>query len=267
MDRMIYVPGPQAKEQIFQAQGHMFFSRQTALDFADEFVRKAPGGCTGPHLPQLYERMRTCLGEGEQVDIWFGLCRPDTTAGQEELSSGELVGHTWALHRTADGEEKHLWEVGRGTPAMGEAFAARAFNAYREAMARFLGKGPPPAVLVDQTGMAAERPREFKRKPIISRALSPSNLYHASGRMWYFVELAPPPTTVDEPVVLSRPMRSFDALALSALAALAWGEPPLVFGISSTTDMLGKLPTGFVRTTYEADETVKRRDGEILLVI
>lgn len=264
MDRMGFVPGPQAKEQIFNAQGHMFFSRQTALDFADEFIMNAPGGCGGAHLPLLYQKTLACIREGDQVDIWFGLRDPDPAAGQDEYPSGELVGHTWALFKTTDGRERHLWEVGRRTPAAGEAHAARAFNAYREAMARFHGQETPAPIPVDVN--AAHMPKEFNGKPIISRALSPSNLYYASGRMWYFVDLAPP-GDLGAPVILSRPMRSFDALALSALMTLALGRPPLVFGISNATDTLGKVPTGYVRASYEADETIGSTEGKPLLVL
>lgn len=264
MDRMGFIPGPQAKEQIFNAQGHMFFSRQTALDFADEFIMNAPGGAGNPNLSILYQTMLACISEGEQVDIWFGLKNPDPAAGHEEFPSGELVGHSWALVRTADGKERHLWEVGRKTPAMGDAWAARAYNAYCEAMGRFLGRDVPAPATVDRS--AGEVPKEFNGKPVISRALSPSNLYYASGRMWYFVDLSPP-GDLNELPILSRPMRSFDALALSALMTLALGTPPVVFGVSNTMETLGKMPAGYVRTTYEADERIQRKDGEILLVM
>ncbi|PNY24068.1 Uncharacterized protein TCAP_05992 [Tolypocladium capitatum] len=264
MDRMNFVPGPQAKEQIFNAQGHMFFSRQTAVDFADEFIMNAPGGCGGAHLPLLYQTMLACLNEGDQVGIWFGLRDPDPAAGQEEYPSGELVGHSWALVKTTDGRERHLWEVGRRTPAAAEAHAARAFNAYREAMARFHTQEVPEPIPVDVN--AADLPEEFNGKPVISRALSPSNLYYASDRMWYFVDLTSP-CDLGSPAILSRPMRSFDALALSALMTLAQGRPPLVFGISNTTDTLGKVPAGYVRASYEADATIGSAEGKPLLVL
>ncbi|KAJ6441433.1 hypothetical protein O9K51_04983 [Purpureocillium lavendulum] len=246
MDRMGFIPGPQAKEQIFNAQGHMFFSRQTALDFADEFIMNAPGGAGSPHLSILYQTMLACISDGEQVDIWFGLKNPDPAAGHEEFPSGELVGHSWALVRTTDGKERPLWEVGRKTPIAGDAFAARAYNAYCEAMARFLGREPPSPVAVDPS--AAEVPREFNGKPVISRALSPSNLYYASGRMWYFVDLSPP-GDLSEPAILSRPMRSFDALALSALMTLALGTPPLVFGSIRTMTKIPQNEGEFVPVT------------------
>ena len=264
MDRMDFVPGPQAKEQIFNAQGHMFFSRQTALDFADEFIMNAPSGSGDAHLPLLYQTMLACINEGDQVDIWFGLRDPDPTAGQEDLPSGELVGHTWALFKTIDGKERHLWEVSRQTPVAGDAYAARAFNAYREAMARFHGRETPAPIPVDAS--LANMPKDFNGKPVISRALSPSNLYYASGRMWYFVDLAPP-GDIHAPVILSRPMRSFDALALSALLTLALGRPPLVFGISNATDTQGKVPTGYVRASYEADESIASTEGKPVLVL
>src|SRR5699024_5661961 len=90
--------------------------------------------------------------------------------------------------------------------------------------------------------------------------------YYASGRMWYFVDLSPP-GDLNEPPILSRPMRSFDALALSAVMTLALGTPPAVFGVSNTMETLGKMAGGYVRTTYEAEERIQRKDGEILLVM
>ncbi|KJZ73414.1 hypothetical protein HIM_07208 [Hirsutella minnesotensis 3608] len=264
MERMSFIPGPQASEQIFNSQGHLFFSRQTAIDFANEFVMKAPGGCSTPRLATCYQTMKACLSEGDQVDIWFGLRDPDPAIGQDELPSGELVGHTWAVVKPALGKERSLWEVGRRTPPAGEVHAIRAFNAYREAMAKHLGHDAPKPLPVDEK--AAKFTEEFHTTPTISRALSPSNLYFASNRMWYLVDLCPG-GDLGEPVILSRPMRCFDALVLSALMTLVSGRPPLVFGISNTKKGLGSLPRSYIRANYEKDETLHRGDDRPLLVL
>ncbi|KAM4055773.1 hypothetical protein HRG_008373 [Hirsutella rhossiliensis] len=266
MERMGFVPGPQAKEQIFNAQGHLFFSRQTALDYAEEFIKKAPDGYTDAHIRTHYQSMKACLGEGDQVDIWFGLRDPNPARGQHQDPSGELVGHTWALVKTADGNERQLWEVGQETPPMGEAHAARAFNAYREAMARHLNMEAPEPVQINKH--AAKTPRDVSGRPVISRALAPSNLYYASSRMWYFVDLGLAGGT-NTPIILSRPMRSFDALVLSALMTLVLSAPPLVFGISTrkTDRASSTLPAGYLRAKYEADETLQGADDRPVLVL
>lgn len=270
MDRIRFVPGQEAKDEIHNAQGRIFFTRPCVLDYADTFIQQVPGGCVGPHLPILYQTMLACLSEGEQVDIVFGLRSPDPALGQELYSSGEDVGHTWAIHKTVDGSERHLWEVGRATPAAGEVHATRMFNAYRAAVAGLLGEPAPtplPVLAAEQPGVVtAGMPGSLHGKPTISRALAPSNLYYASARMWYFIDLSPP-GDVNTPALLTRPMRAFDALILSACLTLAMGSPPMVFGIRCSLDGLGKMPTGFTRTHFEADETAAEATAERPLLV
>ncbi|GAB1318509.1 VOC domain-containing protein [Madurella fahalii] len=265
MDRMCFIPGPEAKDELFKAQGHIFFDRRTALDFADEFVLKAPGGQNG-NTSILYQTMLTCLSEGDQVDIWFGLRDADPAKGDEVDPSGEQVGHTWAILHTADGREKHLWEVGRRTPPPSDAQAVRAFNAYRDALAVFRGEQPPQPLPIPTLARHTQEQREWNGKPVISRALAPSNLYYSSGRTWFFVDLSPP-GDVQSPAVLSRPMRAFDALILAALMTLVMGQPPQVFGISSTLEGLGKMPLAFTRAHYEADDRLEPSADRPLLVM
>ncbi|KAL2022154.1 hypothetical protein VTK56DRAFT_5983 [Thermocarpiscus australiensis] len=266
MDRMNFIPGSQAREQIQSARGHIYFDRRTALAFADELVAKAPCVQTS-ELSILYQTMLTCLSEGDQVDIWFGLRDADPAKGDEVDPSGELVGHTWATLRTADGREKTLWEVGRRTPPLSDAQAVRAFNAYRDALAAFRGEPPPERLpLPDDRAPHVEEPREWNGKPVISRALAPSNLYYSSGRTWFFVDISPP-GGVHTPAVLSRPMRAFDCLVLAALMTLVMGQPPLVFGISNSIEGLGKMPWGFTRAHFEADDRVKALADRPVLVM
>jgi hypothetical protein len=260
MDRMAFIPGAEAKDEIFKAAGHVFFQRSTAMAYADEFLVKAPQPVTG--IP--YQTMMACLSEGDQVDIWFGLRDPDTSLGHELFSSGEPVGHSWAVLKTADGKEQTLWEVGRATPSLGDAHAARAFNAYREAFARFKGLPAPQAVPVD--GSQARVPAPQNNKPVISHALAPANLYYAASRMWYFVDLGPVGDVSLRPH-LSRPMRAFDALILSSLMTLVNGSPPLVFALANTMDTLGHMPVKYQRAAYEADGTLQRPSDTPLLVL
>ncbi|KAK2595632.1 hypothetical protein QQS21_006679 [Conoideocrella luteorostrata] len=262
MDRMAFIPGNEAKDKIFNAAGHIVFQRSTAIAYANEFLSKAPVPIAA--TAGTYQAMMACLSDGDQVDIYYGLCDPDASKGHEIFPSGEAVGHTWATLKTADGRETHLWEVGRATPSVGEAHAARAFNAYRDAMARFKGIASPEPVPLEAD--KAHIPCEFNGKPVISHALSPANLYYASSRMWYFVDLLPAGDDMTRPLHLSRPMTAFDALILSALVTLANGARPLVFGVANTMDTLDRMPGGYVRATYEADETLKR-PAEPLVVL
>ncbi|KXX75643.1 hypothetical protein MMYC01_204547 [Madurella mycetomatis] len=257
--------GQAAKDEIFSAQGHIFFDRRTALAFADEFVLKAQCG-QNDNTSVLYQTVLTCLSEGDQVDIWFGLRDADPAKGDEVDPSGELVGHTWAILRTADGREKHLWEVGRRTPPPSDAQAVRAFNAYRDALAVFLGEQQPQRLPTPTLPRHTQEQREWNGKPVVSRALAPSNLYHSSGRTWFFVDLSPP-GDVQSSAVLSRPMRAFDALILAAIMTLVMGQPPVVFGISNSLEGLGKMPLAFKRAHYEADSRVEPSTDRPVLVM
>jgi hypothetical protein len=269
MDRMRFIPGHEAKDEIYKAEGHIYFDRKAASDFADTFILQAPGGAGGP-LPLVYQTMLACLSDGDVVDIRFGLRNTNPAQGEEDDPSGELIGHTWATLRTADGRERCLWEVGRRTPPLGDAHVHRAYNAYQAAMAAFLNKPPPQALPVERKlgpdGQPEQDVKEFRGKPVISRAFAPSNLYYSTARMWYFVDLAPP-HQVETPAILSRPMRAFDALILSALMTLATGSPPLVFGVSNALEGLGKIPNGFTRVHYEGDERHQAQGEKPLLVL
>ncbi|KAK9438196.1 hypothetical protein VB005_09204 [Metarhizium brunneum] len=247
MDRMALTPGAEAKEELFKAAGHISFQRPTAIAYADEFLLRAPQPMAGI----TYQAMLACMSEGDQVDVWFGLRDADPSLGHDTLPSGEP---TWTL-----------WEVGRATPSVGDAHAARAFNAYREALARSQGLASPPAVPVDAD--KARVPPPQNGRPVMSHALSPANLYYASGRMWYFVDLGPPADDVVAPAHLSRPVRAFDALVLSSLMTLVNGKPPLVFALANTTATLGQMPAKYKRVAYEADETLERPPDAPLVVL
>ena len=260
MDRMSFIPGAEAREEIHKAEGHIFFQRPAALSYADEFLQAPAFAGASESLPVIYQTVLACLSDGDQVDVWFGLRDAE---GQDELPSGEPVGHTWATLKTADGKETPLWEVGRGTPSAGEAHAVRAFNAYRQALAAFKGEQQPSPLSIPMGEQAAYVPQQWNGKPAISRALAPANLYYGSARMWYFVELG---GSIEAPVI-SRPMRAFDALILSALMALAQGRPPMVFAVANTMETLGKLPLGYVTAGYEADKTLERPPQKALVVM
>lgn len=225
-------------------------------------------------------------------------------SSERVYATGEDIGHTWAvLTHAADGRKQTLWEVGRDTPFPSEDYARRAFNAYRQMLAEYTGTGPPaPMIQVTQekedkshqpqhqldqqengvggggdaadSGGAAKQgenrneawPTRFRDKPVASRALAPANLYHASARMWYFVDFAQPGHMDEEPV-LSRPVRAFDALILSTLITLAYGTPPLVFGVRYRLENIGKMPAGYLRTQYEANEVLREQTLEEVLLV
>lgn len=158
MNRMSFIPGPTAKGEIHEAEGRIFFGRAAALDYADEFIGKALGGgiARSPHIRLLYQLAGACLSEGDLVDIWSGLRSPDTTTSPEDEGGeervyprGEDIGHTWALlTHAAEGRKQTVWEVGRDTPFPREAYARRAFDGYRKALAEHIEMTatPPPSV-------------------------------------------------------------------------------------------------------------------------
>ncbi|OAA68977.1 hypothetical protein ISF_03352 [Cordyceps fumosorosea ARSEF 2679] len=284
MDRMSFIPGPKAKAEIHEAEGRIFFNRAAALDYADEFIWPGGGGGGGdlapgsssssssPHAPLLYQLVCACLSEGDLVDVWFGLRGPDAATGEHARPDGEDLGHTWAvLTRAADGQTQTLWEVGRDTPSPGEAYARRAFDGFRQALAEYQGTTTAAeAALVAEKVVEEDKvwPTMFREKPVASRALAPANLYRASARMWYFVDFAPPDRLLEEAPALSRPVRAFDALILSTLVTLAYGAPPLVFGVRYRLENIGRVPAAYLRTRYEADEGLRElTEEEILLVM
>ncbi|OAA80891.1 hypothetical protein LEL_00436 [Akanthomyces lecanii RCEF 1005] len=276
MDRMSFIPGPKAKAEIHEAEGRIFFNRAAALDYADEFIWNAPGGgiARSPHIRLLYQLAGACLSEGDLVDVWFGLRGPDNTKPMEEggeraYPSGEDIGHTWAvLTHAADGRKQTVWEVGRDTPFPREAYAKRAFDGYRQALAEYKEMPAPPRSLPAAENEEEAWPTTFRDKPVASRALAPANLYHASARMWYFVDFVPPDQLAEEEPVLSRPLRAFDALILSTLVALAYGAPPQVFGVRYRLENIGQMPAAYLRTQYEANEELREQtDEEILLIM
>lgn len=255
MDRMRFIPGPEAKSEIHNCSGHITVTRQVALNFADEFLFNDSN-------PLLYQLVCACLSENDKLDIWFGLRDPDVSKGESVYPSQEEIGHSWAI-LTTDGKEKCIWEVGRDTPFVGDAYAARAFNAYREALGTSRGQEvPQPLEIGEQT----ERPTEFRDKPVMSRALAPSNLFHAAGRMWYFIDLATT-SEASEPAVLSRPLRAYDALILASLVTLANGSTPLVFGVRYILQNIGTMPQGYVRAQAENDAKVEIVNDQVLLVM
>jgi len=278
MDRMRFIPGKEAKEQIFDAKGHIYFGKETALDFADHFlVDSIPLGGNNS-LCITYQTMLACMSDNDKVDIYFGLRDVKPEQGEEQDPTGELIGHTWATLTEPDpnseGQTKTriLWEVGRATPPMQDAHAARAFNAYRFTLGSALEMDVPEDLevkgAVHPDGTPKEDIKEFRGKAVMSRALSPSNLYYGSSVAWYFVDLGPP-NELETPMkfFLSRPMRSFDALILASLMTLVNGSPPVVFGIFNSTGGLGKMPSGFSRVQFVEDEGAQLEDDKPILVL
>jgi hypothetical protein len=148
-------------------------------------------------------------------------------------------GSTWATVAESSGRERKLWEVGRETPDMDENFPLIAFNLYRATLGHFQGVQQFPAE------WPYTIPTDLPSDLDISHALSSLNLYNKSGVMFYFVvfssSVPSQPQFWTSTRWLSRPMRAFDALLLSALMTLAVGAPPLVFAVFQNNEPPGNL--------------------------
>ncbi|PGH29776.1 hypothetical protein GX50_07476 [[Emmonsia] crescens] len=278
MERMSFVPGTSALAAIENANGRIFTDRAGAIDFANEFILTCP---SGPQ-PLLYQLFLAMLNDGDQLEINFSLRDPTTT--EENDPAGELIGHTWAILKTARGSEKLLYEVGRKTEPISNTEAAKAFNGYRKLLAAFeyQAQGACAGMMVSAVAVAAASPMDIPLPPprqptptagpirSISRALSPSNLYFAAGVMFYFVDLsmmAPSrPEFYETPLHLSRPMQAVDALILSALVTLAIGAPPLVFAVLQANASLGTMPEMYGRVAYALAPECRPEAGKIVIV-
>jgi hypothetical protein len=217
--------------------GLIFFGRQGAVDFADEFIFPS-----GQNI--LYQTVAAALSEGDKVDITFELKENE----DEDL---EDEGTTKAIFTDqTTGRKKVLWEVSNTSEGLREVQIERAYNAYRNALSTHLGV-PPPLPLRGSETMTSEA----ESRTLISRALSPSNILQVSGASWYFVELSAVPTSSPEyrsaSATLTRPMRAFDALILTSMITLAFGSPPLVFAIRPGMGRFGKMPQSFKRLKFQ----------------
>ncbi|KAL2363521.1 hypothetical protein RJZ56_003562 [Blastomyces dermatitidis] len=215
---MPFVPGTTALVAIENANGRILTNRTGAIDFPNQFILTCP---SSPQ-PLLNQRFLTMLNAGDQLEVNFSLREPTTT--EEHDPAGELIGHTWAILKPSRGSEKLLFEVGRKTEPTSDAEAAKAFNGYRKLLATFQYgvQGSCSSMLVSAAGATwppmgiplPPPPRQpmSTAAPIrsISCALSPSNLYFATGVMFYFVDLsmaAPSrPEFYETPLHLSEPM-------------------------------------------------------------
>lgn len=254
MDRMSFIPGKEKREFFHDAEGHIFFGRQTAMEFADEFLPPFP------EYTVLNMQMMHCLAEDDEVDIWFGLTDDDVAEGGEEPPQDrELPGRTWAsITRKQKTEEKKTFlEVGRDTMPTPLKHATRAFNAYRRELAAHQGvTEPSPHPVVAVTGESEDVSR-------VSRALSPTNLYHNSGVMWYFVDIASIMPFGSDEMTLTRPMSAEDALILTVLLTICIGWAPGVYAVYQEMP-LGGMPTSFQKAT--SADVVKLKEGEIGII-
>jgi hypothetical protein len=263
MQRMSFIPGPDAREYIHEVKGRLIVDHGALIALADDFIMNCP---SGPNS-LLYQICLSALSRNDTIDIHFGL--RDVGEGERKDEDGELVGHTWAIHNTVleNGEKrsKTLWDVGRDSPLQSLEVANRAFLQYQYALAQHQEVVvPPPPPLQLMRPPAIPRKDEEGRPPHISRALSPSNLYYKSGIQFYFVELCmsapgrPDYFSSDgtwAPSQLSRPMRSYEALQLAAVLTAAIGAPPLVFAVrQSIPKSLGKMPVGYLQRGYEVPD-------------
>ena len=256
MDRLAFIPGAIQRETIEEANGLIFFDRRTALDFANEFLGQQP---------LLYQTILACMAEGDRVDIKFGL--QDPKGPEEEVPSGESVGHTWAIFTEASGKERLLWDVSRESQPIREVDAARAYNAFRAALADHQGVQSPAAKPENHSDSIKT---VLPGNQAISRVLSPAHLYEASGVIWFFIDLSmTAPCRADHlstPLRLSRPMNAFDALILTALVTLACDAPPLVFGVFLGDDVRGKMPDQYRTASYLFAPGVIENENDMIII-
>jgi hypothetical protein len=225
--------------------GHIFFGRLGAIDYADEYIFP-----TGQNI--LYQTVGAALSQGDEIDITFELKEDENDDLEEE-------GTTKAIYTDqATGRKKVLWEVGKTNEGLMEAQMVRAYNAYRNAMAGHLGVQQPSPL----QGSTPITPDE-SRAPI-SRSLSPSNILKVSGAVWYFVELSAVPTSSPEystaRAVLTRPMRAFDALILTSIITLAFDSPPIVFAVRPGKGRFGKMPQSFQTLKFQPRYTDEKEN-------
>jgi hypothetical protein len=138
--------------------------------------------------------------------------------------------------------------------------AIGAFNAYRRALATYQGVAVPAAIPAP-----ADHADDRSATPQVSRALSPSNLYHGSSVMWYFVDISSiMPFEAEEPT-LTRPMKASDALILTVLLKICIGWAPRVYAVFQSVMPLGRMPTSFRRASF-VDAIEELQEGEIAII-
>ena len=145
MDRMSFVPGAEAREQI-QNAGHIVVDRETAVEYVDkfaEYLMRIPTKDTNGTMRYgvMYTTILSSLSIGDRIDIKYGGRSPTTP--EDGDPSGELIGFTWATFVGADGREKVLWDFGRDTEPLSDEYAMIAFNLYRKSLAEFKGIPEP----------------------------------------------------------------------------------------------------------------------------
>lgn len=257
MDRMSFIPGKPHREFFHNANGHIFFGRACALDFADTFLLPY-----GHNI--LYQLVLACLSEGDQVDIWFGARNP---CDSERIDpDGEPVGHTWATLTDATSKQKHtLWDVSRDTPLLTRRYATRAFNAYRQALALYQGVDKPTPIPIPPSSTAEEAsPGSWT----MSRCFSPANLYECASVIWYFIDLSqqPSPTSSPDAMVLSIPMPAQDAIILATLLTIVLGAPPVCFAVYQS-GQLGCMPSSFQHAGFaDAKAVTSIKAPEIAII-
>ncbi|KAI1331453.1 hypothetical protein F5Y16DRAFT_395335 [Xylariaceae sp. FL0255] len=235
MDRMSFIPGAAAKQELFDAGGTITItgSSKQHVAIADEFILP----CMRGNDTIVYQTALAALGDTDSLVINFGMRDPKPG---EEMPSGEPPGATWVTFKDGTtGDSRTIWESGRLVEKLPDRHATRLFNAYRTALAAHQDCETPPPIELDsdEAAVSAAVPEDMKA---MSRALAPPSLYWASSLMFCFVDVSPPPGHPQfdsEPdIVLTQPIRCYDALLVSALVALVWDRPPLVFGVMQHED-------------------------------
>lgn len=255
---MSFIPGKKCREYFHDAEGRIFFDRKTAASYAEKFIFPL-----GVEYAVLCQQVAYCLGDGDEINIWFGL--RGLREGEEEFPDGELPGRTYAtITRAGTDRADTFFEVERSTRPTPQSDATRAFNVYRSALAAFQEEVAEPTPLPIPTERDDNSDTSSRPKPV-SRAFSPTNLYHNSGVMWYFVDIGSIMPYSSPEMTLLRPMEAVDALILSALLTVSIGWPPGVYAVYQPMP-LGRMPSSF-RKEVSVDAVEPPLEGDEIAIV
>jgi hypothetical protein len=152
MDRMSFVPGADARKQMENCNGLIFFGRQGAVECANEYIFPS-----GQNI--LYQTVSAALSEGDEVDITFELKEnEDMDLEDEGATKATFTDKT-------TGRKKVLWEVSNTSEGLGDAQIERAYNAYRNVLAAHLGVPPPPPLQDCEPATFAAGSRKYSHFP------------------------------------------------------------------------------------------------------
>eukprot|EP01094_Clydonella_sp_ATCC50884_P020905 TRINITY_DN4458_c0_g1_i4.p1 TRINITY_DN4458_c0_g1~~TRINITY_DN4458_c0_g1_i4.p1 ORF type:complete len:306 (+),score=58.19 TRINITY_DN4458_c0_g1_i4:196-1113(+) len=236
MDRMQFVPGAAAREELESANGCMAIPRAAALDYAERYLVRAGSN--------LYQLALAALSEGEVLEIVWD---DERIAASVKASDGSRTKEVWQRRNNSSGGVA--------------GWAPFCFDRYRAALAEFRGQPEPPAPVHSADD-------DMPLIDSVSRVFCPSELLNSAGAAWYFIVLATaPPVDVASgraPCVLSEPMRAFDALVLFSILTHVLSFTPVCFSVVQD-HAIGQMPSGFKHLPVSLDLEEDLPDGSICI--